>query len=69
MIIDTKVKEYIKMYRKSDYDHQNNTEKTSINGTKITRKQKGKEKPLYGHFKRKPKTPTRRHGYESEKET
>ena len=30
----------------------NNTDITSINGTKITRKQKWEEKQLYRHFKR-----------------
>ena len=30
----------------------NNTNNTRINGTTITRKQKCKEKQLYGHFKR-----------------
>ena len=30
----------------------NNTDKTRINRTKITRKQKCEEKLLYGHFKR-----------------
>ena len=42
----------------------NNIDNTSINGTKITRKQLWEEKQLYGYFKWQAKSPTRklRHG-------
>ena len=48
-----RLKDYIKKRRgRLITAIRNNTDNTSINQTKITRKQKWKEKQLYGYFKR-----------------